>query len=348
MSLIMSALDPNDPAREHLAFLSSSPERLALLTELRDQLLSSTELCERADVSSETAQKLLETGIRCNWIVEDAVNECYELTTAGELIYQAYVGTQRLDRELLAFLITSATRLSVLERIEGDSLSAVELSNRLPADVSTVYRALNILEDRGLLDWQNEPELTVAGKEVYNEYQSLVDTVGWIMAHAETLNHLGDVGETLPAEALAQSGGNVISNSIANPDAVLDHFETRIRALSPERVRCVLPSMCAFIDRVGRPLLERGAELEVVIDEAVLDVTRSLYPQALSAVVDAESAELLIHPEKLRFGLAILNGSTFVFVYDEQSLVACLETTTEALNSWATEVFRTRYRAARN
>jgi predicted transcriptional regulator len=344
----MPALDSIESAREHLEFLSSSPERLALLTRLRGQSLSAAELGERAGVSNETVQRLLETGIECDWIVEDAENERHELTIAGDLVLQAYLGAQALDWDLFVFLTASKTRLDVLEQLESDSLSAAELSDDLPVTVPTVYRALNALEDRELLDWQDEPELTETGMDVHEEYHLLADTITWVTDHAETLNHLSDVARTLPARELVQSDGELVVNSMANPEAVLNHLKDRVEVLSPERIWCVLPSMCTFIERIGQPILERGTEIKVVVDEAVLDVARQSHPQALSAIADAQSAELFIHPEKLRFGLAILNDSVFVFIYDERSLIACLETTSEVLDTWAADVFQARYQAARS
>jgi hypothetical protein len=59
----MSTPDPPASAREHLTFLSGSPERLALLAELQDRSLLPAELGERADVSDKTVQKLLDAGV---------------------------------------------------------------------------------------------------------------------------------------------------------------------------------------------------------------------------------------------------------------------------------------------
>jgi len=346
MSLNMSVPDPSASAREHLEFLSGSAERLDLLAELQARSLSLVELGERAEVSDKTVQNLLEAGVERDWITEDIEDECYTLTAAGDLVLQAYLDTEVLDRELLSFFTMSTTRLRVLEYLKTGSLSAVELNDRISVSDPTVYRALHSLEERGLVDWSQTPELTPTGVDVFEAYRELVDTLRWVMDHIEVLNALGETARTLPARRLAQSNGEVIVNSMAHPDAVLNHFEDRIEDISPKRIRGVLPSMCAFVDRVRRPLLERGAEVEVVADEAVLDVARTSYPQVLASIEDSESVELFVHPEKLRFGLAILNGSVFLFIYADQSLIACLETTDETLCAWAAGVYQTHQRAA--
>jgi hypothetical protein len=104
--------------------------------------------------------------------------------------------------------------------------------------------------------------------------------------------------------------------------------------------------MCAFVDRVRQPLLEAGTDIEVIIDEAVLEVTRASYPAVLDSVAEVESAELFVYPEKLRFGLVILNGSVFVFAYGDQSLIACIETASETLGEWAIGVYQAHQQAA--
>jgi len=342
----MSTPDPPASAREHLTFLSGSPERLALLAELQDRSLLPAELGERADVSDKTVQKLLDAGVARDWIADESNTEYYGLTIAGDLILQAYQDTEVLDRDLLAFLATSTTRLRLLEYLETESLSVVELNDRIPVADPTVYRALHSLEERGLIDWSQEPTLTSTGTEIYETYRGLAETIQWLTVHAEVLNLLGEVARTLPARALAQGDTEIVVNSMAHPDAVLGHFENRIDALSPERIRGVLPSMCAFVDRMRRPLLEGGTDIEVIVDEVVLDVARTSYPTVLTSARDAESVELFVYPEKLRFGLASLNSSVLVFAYNEQSLIACIETVDETLGSWASEVYRTRRRAA--
>jgi hypothetical protein len=55
---------------------------------------------------------------------------------------------------------------------------------------------------------------------------------------------------------------------------------------------------------------------------------------------------LFVYPEKLRFGLAILNDSVFILAYDNQSLRACIETASETLGGWATDVYQTHQQAA--
>ena len=342
----MAASDFSPSAREVLTFLSGSPERLTLLTELQGHSLSPAELKARADVSEKTTQELLEAGVERDWIVERENAAHYTLTVAGDLVLQAYVNIELLDQDSIAFLATSTTRLRILEYLEQRSLSPVELNERISVADPTVYRALHSLEERDLLDWSQEPKLTTTGVETYEAYRKLAATVHWLTAHRQVLNPLGDVARTLPAYALAQGDTEIIVNTLADPDAVLNHLEDRITALSPERIRGVLPSMCAFIDRMRRPLLDEGAEVDVVIDEAVLDVARGSYPAVLDSAMDAESVELFVYPEKLRFGLMELNSSVFVFAYDEQSLLACFETVSDVLGTWATNIYQTHQRAA--
>jgi predicted transcriptional regulator len=333
-------------AHEHLTFLSGSPERLKLLVELQQRALSSAELETHTEISYETIQRLLEAGIERDWIAEQIESECYALTAAGDLVLQAYFDAEPLDRDLLTFLVTSMTRLRVLEELRGDSLSAVELNEHISVTHPTVYRALHSLEEWGLLDWQQDPELTPTGMDTYEAYRLLADTIAWITNYATVLNQLGDIARTLPAQALARGSEELVVNSMAHPDAVLDHFEARISDRSSERIQAVLPSMCAFVDRIRRLLLEDGTEIEAIIDEAVLEVARTSYPRVLDSVTDAESAELLVHPEKLQFGLAILDDSVFVFAYTDQSLLACIETASDALGTWAVDVYQTHHRAA--
>jgi hypothetical protein len=75
-------------------------------------------------------------------------------------------------------------------------------------------------------------------------------------------------------------------------------------------------------------------------------VARASYPAVLDSAMDAESVELFVYPEKLRFGLMALNGSVFVFAYNEQSLLACVETVSDVLGTWATDIYQAHQQAA--
>lgn len=86
--------------------------------------------------------------------------------------------------------------------------------------------------------------------------------------------------------------------------------------------------------------------LEVVLDETVLEVARSSYPETLDSIAGNESTALFVHPEKLQFGLAVFDSSAFVFVYGKRNLIACIEATSDTFTEWATNTYQTHRRAA--
>jgi predicted transcriptional regulator len=340
--------DPDSPilAREDLKFLSGSPERLKLLVELQKHSLSPVELSERTGVSDDTTRALLKTGAERSWIIKERSTGDHTLTVAGDLVLQAYLDAETLSRELFAFLANSTTRLRVLRYLESKPLSPVELNNRIPVSDPTVYRALHGFEEHGLIDRRKKPELTPAGMKVYAAYRQLADVVRWTAEYTEVLQHLGGMAEAMPVQTLTEDRTEVVVNSIAYPDAVLDRFNARLEEVSSERIRGVLPSMCGSVKRMHQSLLDQKTELEIVIDEAVLEVARSSYPEILDSVAGTESTSLFVHPEKLRLGLAVFDSSVFMFIYGDRSLIACIETASDVFMTWAANTYQTRRQAA--
>ncbi|PSP72186.1 transcriptional regulator [Halobacteriales archaeon QS_3_64_16] len=243
-------------------------------------------------------------------------------------------------QEDIAFLAGSPNRVYLLRELRERPGRGAELARRCSLPRSTVHRCLDGLATRGWVEKSNgQHRLTAPGELVLSAYEDLAETIAVSTTHREMLTQLGDIGRTLPTEAIAEA--SVIEATPENPYATIEHYVDVLKSGSFDRMRGIVPISARLLNDAGRPLLEANVGIEIVIDEGVLETARESHPDAHQFGLDSETLALYVHPQTLSFGLAILDAErALVGAYDEQGNPrACLDGTNDALIEWANEAY---------
>ena len=261
----------------------------------------------------------------------------------------AVVQSSRMDsHEHVAFLAGSSNRVRVLKELRERPGRGAELARRCSLPRSTIHRCLDGLTTRG---WAEKGEgsyrLTTPGELVLSAYEDLTETVRVSADHETLLTHLGEVGRTLPIEAMTSA--TVIEATPENPYATMEHSVDVFRSASFDRMRGIVPITSRSFNEAGRPLVEANVDIEVVIDERVLEAARESHAEAHQFGRDSDNFDLFVRPEALSFGLAILDDDrALVGAYDEDGNPrACLDGNDDVLIEWAIDTYERCRTAAR-
>ncbi|WP_049996675.1 helix-turn-helix transcriptional regulator [Halococcus sediminicola] len=248
--------------------------------------------------------------------------------------------------EHVAFLAGSANRVRILDTLRERPRRQCELVDACGLSRSTVHRALDGLEERGWVHSEGGAyRLTVGGRLVFEQYEALETAIERVDEWGSFLQRLGEVGATLPVATLDDA--RLITNTPANPHAAMHHITDVFVASDTGTFRGITPVVSPVINEAAHELLTTGAAMGLVIDESVLDTSRTAYPDAFAAAHDFENFELYLSPEGISFGLLVLDDRALVSTYDEQgTLHGCLDSTNEALVGWANDVYEDRWAAA--
>jgi predicted transcriptional regulator len=246
--------------------------------------------------------------------------------------------------EHVSFLAGSENRVRVLEALHERPRRQCELVDACGLSRSTVHRALDGLEAR---EWVHSEggayRLTVGGRLVLDQYDALETAIERVDEWGPFLQRLGAVGATLPATALDDA--RLVANAPENPHAAMSHVTDVLAAADTGTFRGISPVVSPVVNEAAREPLAAGMPMELVIDESVLETSRTAYPGAFEAAHDFENFELYLSPDELTFGLTVLDDRALVCAHDEQgTLRECLDGTNEALVRWANDVYED-YRA---
>jgi predicted transcriptional regulator len=241
--------------------------------------------------------------------------------------------------EHVSFLAGSENRVRVLDALHERPRRQCELVDTCDLSRSTVHRTLDGLADRGWIHSESgEYRLTVGGRLVLDRYDALETAIERVDEWGSFLQRLGRVAATLPPAALDDA--RLVTATPENPHAATRHTTDVFAASDTETFRGISPVVSPVLNEAARELLTSGVAMELLIDESVLDTSRAAYPDALADAHDFESFELYLSPNELTFGLVVLDGRALVSAYDEQGVVReCLDGTSEALVTWASDVY---------
>lgn len=243
------------------------------------------------------------------------------------------------SREHVAFLAGSANRVRILETLREHPCRQCELVRECGLSRSTVHRTLDGLAAR---EWirneSSEYRLTAGGQFVLERYEALETAIERVDEWGPFLNHLGDVAATLPLAAL--DGATMMTATPENPHVAISHLADVFASSRAETFYGISPIVSPVLNEAARELAESGADMELLIDDSVFEVSRTDYPNALEDAYTLSDFALYLYPDDLTFGLTILDGRVLVGAYDEQGVMReCLDGTNEALSAWATDVY---------
>jgi predicted transcriptional regulator len=248
--------------------------------------------------------------------------------------------------EHVAFLAGSKNRVRILETLRERPRRQCELVDACGLSRSTVHRALDGLEER---EWVHSEggayRLTVGGRLVLDQFDALETAIKRVDEWGPFLQRLGGVGATLPTAALDDA--RLVTNTPENPHATMSHTTDVLAAADTETFRGISPLVSPVVNKAAREPLAAGVAMELLIDESVLDASRTAYPDALAAAHDFENFKLFLSPDELSFGLMVLDDRALVCAHDEQgTLRECLDGTSEALVRWANDIYEDHRAAA--
>ncbi|HET7325128.1 MAG TPA: MarR family transcriptional regulator [Halococcus sp.] len=252
------------------------------------------------------------------------------------------------SREHVAFLAGSANRVRVLETLCEHPCRQCELIRECGLSRSTVHRTLDGLAAR---DWVRNDggryRLTAGGRFVLERYEALEASIERVDEWGPFLTRLDDIAATLPPAALDDAA--MVANTPETPHAAISHLANALTESDAERFYGISPIVSPVLNEGARELAETGATMELLIDESVLDASRTAHPAALEDAYTLSNFTLYLYPDDLTFGLTILDDRVLVGAYDEQGVLReCLDGTNEALTAWANDIYEEyRERAAR-
>jgi predicted transcriptional regulator len=341
-------------AHPHIEFLGTSSSPIHLMRDLQtyEGPVQQVDLVDQS-LSRWTVHRTLDKLMERDWIVR--VEDEYALTVAGMLVLRKYSEfVDVADRDTFEFLANSSCRVQILQDLCPGPAGLSELAAPLSEANSTIMRCLRELKER---QWIHQPEdhrytLTPTGEQITNAYETLMISAKWITEYATLVNHLGSIGDDFPIGGFAAGETVTVRTSPINREAVLIHYGNRLDDPSPLRIRGISPIISVFLNSMHRPLLDDGIEIDLLIDDAVLDVTRTSYAETLREAGQTETLQLYLCPDRLEFGLAIMEFEEykrmFLFAYDNRgNLHACIDSVANDVIEWATSLYEDYREAAR-
>lgn len=350
-----------------VAFLYASEQRRRVLFCLSKAPSRPGDLAERATTSRKTAHQALSGFNDRGWVTVEVGDEPeqdrsgprrprYALTASGELIVQMLQletsPESELDNNVIAYLTGSEHRPQLLRLLRERPQRVPDLvaTKEVSRTESRLYQTMNEFVDH---DWVHQPKgdgtyaLTVPGRDALEQFETLTESVGWVAEHASAINRLGEIGSAIPVDELArdQMRTTVLTATPGDPDTVLNYYSKQITEHDLSYLRGIAPIVSSLSNQIHRPLVENDqTQIELVVDEAVIDAARSSYSDMLEAAITAEDFEIYVYPERLRFGLVILDEGrrTLISGHDKLGVAqVCIDCVSESVIEWAFKLFDT-------
>jgi predicted transcriptional regulator len=243
--------------------------------------------------------------------------------------------------EEIGFLANSANRVRVLDALDGDSASRLELQEATGVPRSTAARVLDDAEDRGWVDSEGSRyRLTSAGEARVSEFrdyleatrgmQHLGEAIEWLPepAHSLDYRHLRDATVTTPTEG--------------NPTAHFDRGMELLRAAEEYRglTQNSLPQyMTELRDRVVRGELD----FQGVIERSFVDVLREDPERA--ALWHDIADRMWLYDGHIPLNMHVVDGTALIWLCDENHdgedviVQGLLESGHPAVVSWAESLY---------
>jgi predicted transcriptional regulator len=243
-------------------------------------------------------------------------------------------------REDIAFLVGSATRVELLQALADCPSRPTELAERCSCARETAQRTLGGFVERGwVTNSEGRYRLTPGGSNVLDQYREFGEVIRGADRLETLLTNLGTVAEGFPTQIYDEV--TVTEASKTDPHAPIDRYLTFLGGEPVGSFEGVTPVVSRVYNEAATAIIGQETEMELVVDDSVLAVSQTDYPEALQRANQLEQFTLLLTPEDIDFGLAIVDGRAYVGAYDENNnLVASVDGDSEPLLAWAREVYR--------
>ncbi|AFK19521.1 hypothetical protein HFX_1818 [Haloferax mediterranei ATCC 33500] len=242
-------------------------------------------------------------------------------------------------REDVAFLVGSESREAILRTLAVEPRRPTDLANICDCARETAQRTLAGFCDRG---WVEKADglyrLTPGGEMVYDRYQELRTTVERAERMREFLTNAGSASDDIPSSVLDQMN---ITTAVSNdPHAPLNRYLTVLGDEPVDQFRGVAPIVSRVFNESAEAVLGEHTQMELIVDQSVLERSRTAYPEAFERARDLDQFELRITDEDLEFGLLLVDGHGVVAAYDEHNnMVALVDGDEPEVISWVEELY---------
>lgn len=246
-------------------------------------------------------------------------------------------------REDIAFLVGSTSRIEILEKLAERSFRPTVLAEQCSCARETAQRTLAGFVERGwVTKTDGRYELTPGGEQVFKQYSQLAGVVSGASRLREFLIEAGEEVTDLPVEMYSEV--TVINATNCNPHAPIDRYLTVLGSESVGSFKGITPMVSRVFNEAAATAIGSKTQMELIIDESVLTVSETEYPDALQRAYDLDQFTLLLSPDTIEFGLTLVDGHVYIGAYDDHgNLVASVDGTSDVLYEWAENLYE-RYR----
>lgn len=242
-------------------------------------------------------------------------------------------------RDDIAFLVGSECRVDSLLALREGPLGPSAIARRVSCARETAQRNLGGFVER---NWVTKDggryRLTVAGELVLDTYERLEFTVESASRLTTFLTHVDGALEDVPATLLSEQC--VTSAGGEDPHAPINRWLEVIGEEPVDEYYGIAGIVSRLFNEAAERIIGPETEMELIIDESVLETSRTQYPDALQLAYDLERFTLYVSPDSIDFGLCICNGHAWLAAYDELgNIVASVDGDDERFVEWARGVY---------
>lgn len=249
-------------------------------------------------------------------------------------------------REEIAFLVGSQTRVAILRTLRRAPRRPTELADECSCARETAQRTVSAFAERGWVEKREDDgryALTAAGDVVaegYDEFEATVDVADSLSV---LLSNLGGVVSDLDPVVLGRLDRATATDD--DPHGPLTRFLTVIGDDHVSEFRGITPIVSRIFNDAAERVIGPDSNVELVIDESVFETSAAEYPEDLERAFELDQFRLFVSPDRLDFGLMLVDGRAFLGAYDDQgNLIASVDGTDDGFVAWAERTYR-RYRA---
>ena len=248
-------------------------------------------------------------------------------------------------REDISFLVGSESRVSILRTVSEEAYRPTKLAEVCSCARETAQRTLSGFADRGWVEKESgDYRCTPAGELILDEYEELATVVDHAGRMSKFFANAGAAAD-VPVSILDDLS---FTESVKeSPHAPLNRYLELFGGEEVETLRGVTPIVSRVFNDAASRAIGEETSAELVIDESVLDASRTGFVNDLRTAARMDQFTLYLSSEPVEFGLAIIDGHGCVGAYDgDGNLVACVDGATEEFGEWVRELYRERRAAA--
>ncbi|SFR69522.1 helix-turn-helix transcriptional regulator [Halogeometricum limi] len=245
-------------------------------------------------------------------------------------------------REAIAFLVGSESRLELLRTLRDRPSRPSELADECSCARETAQRTVGAFVDRGWARKENgrgRYALTASGVLVAEGYEAFEARVSVADRFSVLLENLGGVVSDLDPVVFDRLRGTTATPD--DPHAPIDRFLAVVGTETVSEFRGVTPIVSRVFNEAARRIIGQQSNVELVIDERVFETSASEYPDDLTRAYELDQFDLFVCPERLTFGLMLVDGHAYLAAYDDHgNLLASVDGTDREFVEWAERTYR--------